>query len=135
MTKADENQDDTVQNLPIGLPKGDDNLPVVAEEVDVSQLKHFVTQIRSAEEQVGQHIINALQDEETVAVLTTIVVAPDGGQHMVSVGLDPETMGQVQEFLVEAENKRDEEVPCVGFHCYVKYKNKNKKKQNNDPKA
>ncbi len=133
MTEPDENQDDTLQNLPIGLPKGDDNLPVVAEEVDVSQLKHFVTQIRSAEEQVGQHIISALQDEETVAVLTTVVVAPDGGQHMVSVGLDPETMGQVQDFLTEAEAKRDEEVPCVGFHCYTKYKDKEKK--NNDPQA
>lgn len=133
MTKPDENQDDTLQNLPIGLPKGDDNLPVIAEEVDVDQLKHFVTQIRSAEEQVGQHIINALQDDETVAVLTTVVVAPDGGQHMVSVGLDPETMGQVQEFLTQAEDKRDEEVPCVGFHCYVKYKNK--EKTSDDTKA
>ena len=37
MTEPDENQDDTVQNLPIGLPKGDDNLPVIAEEVDVQR--------------------------------------------------------------------------------------------------
>jgi len=133
MTELDENQNDTEPQFPIGLPKGDDDLPAVAEEVDVSQLKHFVTHIRSAEEQVGQHIITALQDEQTVAVLTTVVVSPEGGQHIVSVGLDPEMMGNVQDFLTEAEAKRDEEVPCVGFHCFVKYKDK--EKLNNDTKA
>lgn len=122
MTQPDENKNDPSQQSPIGLPKGDDNLPVVTNDVDVSQIKHFVTQIRSAEEQIGQHIIEALQDDQTVAILTTVVVSPEGGQHIVSVGLDPETMGHVQKFLVEAEDKRDEEVPCIGFHCYTKYK-------------
>ena len=124
MKESEENQNDDVNDLPIGLPKGDDDLPAIAQDVDASQLKHFVTHIRSAEEQVGEHIITALQDEQTVAVLTTVVVSPEGGQHIVSVGLDPETMGNVQEFLTEAEDKRDEEVPCVGFHCYTKYKDK-----------
>ena len=53
-----------------------------------------------------------------------MVVAPDGGQRIVSAGLDPELLEQVQSLLDKAEDERDEEVPCVGFHCFVKRKDK-----------
>lgn len=117
----------------VGLPKDGDNLPAVAEDVDSGQIKHFVTQIRSAEHQVGEHIINALQDSDTVAVLTTVVVGPEGGQHIVSAALDPEMLEEVQKMLLKAEEERSEETPCVGFHCFIKRKTKEEK--NGDSQA
>ena len=117
----------------VGLPKGSDNLPAVTQEVDPDQIKHFVTQIKSAEHQVGEHIINALQDPDTVAVLTTVVIGPEGGQHLVSAALDPEMLEEVQTMLLKAEEERDEETPCVGFHCFIK--RKTKEEANGDSQA
>ena len=94
----------------------------VVEKVDGKQLQHFVTQIRTAEQQVGENIIAALQHEKTVAVLTTVVMGPDGQQRVVSAALDPRLMNQVQQLLAQASDEREEEEPCVGFHCLVKPK-------------
>ena len=104
------------------LPTGSPDTPSVVQPGDRAQIKHFVTQLKSAEHQIGEHIIQALQDDETVAVLTTVVTGGEGGQHIVSAGLSPELLEQVQELLLEAEAERDEEVPCVGFHCLLKKK-------------
>ncbi|MCH8315441.1 MAG: hypothetical protein IIA64_05660 [Planctomycetes bacterium] len=120
-----DKEDADAASLPLsGLPEGDDNLPAVVQDVDTNQIKQFITQIRSAEHQVGEHIINALQDPDTVAVLTTVVIGPKGGQHIVSAGLDPETLEEVQKMLVKAEEDRHEDIPCVGFHCFLKRKPK-----------
>ncbi len=124
-SSPDEPADDAVVVPGSGLPLDSaSHLPVVAPDDGARQIKHFVTQLKSAEVQVGEHIIGALQDPSTVAVLTTVVVAPDGGQRIVSAGLDPELLEQVQSLLDKAEDERDEEVPCVGFHCFVKRKDK-----------
>jgi len=96
----------------------------VAEKVDERQLQHFVTTIKTAEAQVGENIIQALQHDGTVAVLTTVVVGPDGQQRVVSAALDPKMMSQVQTLLTAAQEEREEEEPCVGFHCLVKPKQK-----------
>ena len=120
-----DKEDADAASLPLaGLPEGNDNLPAVVLDVDTNQIKQFVTQIRSAEHQVGEHIITALQDPDTVAVLTTVVIGPEGGQHIVSAGLDPETLEEVQKMLVKAEEDRHEDIPCVGFHCFLKRKPK-----------
>lgn len=120
-----DKEDADAASLPLsGLPERDDNLPAVVRDVDTNQIKQFITQIRSAEHQVGEHIINALQDPDTVAVLTTVVIGPKGGQHIVSAGLDPETLEEVQKMLVKAEEDRHEDIPCVGFHCFLKRKPK-----------
>ena len=135
-TEPDEDNPDASDTpaLPVvGLPKGSDNLPAVTQDVDSDQIKHFVTQIRSAEQQVGEHIIDALQDPDTVAVLTTVVIGPEGGQHLVSAALDPETLEEVQKMLVKAEEGRHEDIPCVGFHCFLK--RKPKKEANGDSQA
>ncbi len=121
----DKPADDAAVVPATGLPLDSaSHLPVASPEADSRQIKHFVTRIKSAEIQVGEHIIAALQEPSTVAVLTTVVVAPDGGQRLVSAGLDPELLEQVQSLLDKAEDERDEEVPCVGFHCFVKRKDK-----------
>ncbi len=123
-TDPSKDSPDPAAELIVGLPRGSDNLPAVAQDVDSDQIKHFVTQIKSAEHQVGEHIINALQDPETVAVLTTVVIGPEGGQHIVSAALDPEMLEEVQQMLLKAEEERREETPCVGFHCFIKRKTK-----------
>lgn len=96
----------------------------VAEKVDQRQLQHFVTTIKTAEQQVGENIISALKHDGTVAVLTTVVVGPDGQQRIVSAALDPKMMSQVQALLMKAQDEREEEEPCVGFHCLIKPKDK-----------
>ncbi len=129
-----DKEDADAASLPLsGLPEGDDNLPAVVQDVDTNQIKQFITQIRSAEQQVGEHIITALQDPDTVAVLTTVVIGPEGGQHIVSAGLDPETLEEVQNMLVKAEKDRHEDIPCVGFHCFLK--RKPKEEANGDSQA
>jgi len=92
------------------------------DKVDRAQLAQFVTTIKNAEQQVGEHIIQALQHDDTVAVITTVAMGPDGQQRVISAALNPERMQQVQEILQAAENEREEEEPCVGFHCLVKPK-------------
>ena len=82
--------------------------------------RQFVSAIKSIEQQVGEHVIGALQQEQTVAVLTTVTIGPDGAQRIISVGLDMEQLGQVNDLLLHATTEKTEEVPCVGFHCYVK---------------
>ena len=91
-----------------------------AEQVDKSQIAQFVTAIKNAEQQVGEHIIRALQHEDTVAVITTVAMGPDGQQRVISAALSPERLQQVQEILQAAEDEREDEEPCVGFHCLVK---------------
>ena len=105
-----------------GLPLDSRNLPAVIHDVDTNQIRQFVTRIKSAEQQIGEHIITALQADGTVAVLTAVVVGPDGGQRIVSAALDPNILQQVQLLLADAQTQRDEEIPCIGFHCLLKRK-------------
>jgi hypothetical protein len=94
----------------------------ITNEVDKDQIAQFVTTIKNAEQQVGEHIIAALQHADTVAVLTTVVIGPDGSQHVISAALNPKRMQQVQQILSAAEQERELENPCFGFHCLVKPK-------------
>ena len=90
-----------------------------ADQADQTQLTQFITTIRNAEEQVGEHIIRALQHADTVAVITTLAIGPDGKQRVISAALNAQRMQQVQEILNTAQQERVEEEPCVGFHCLV----------------
>ena len=96
--------------------------PAIVKRADIEQLQHFVTAIKTAEQQVGENIIEALQHEGTVAVLTTVILGPDGQQRVVSAALKPDVMTQVQDLLTEAAEEREDEEKCVGFHCLVKPK-------------
>jgi hypothetical protein len=95
---------------------------VESDSLDREKIAQFVTTIKNAEQQIGEHIVTALQHADTVAVLTTVVVGPDGQQRVVSAALNPTRLQQVQEILTAAEQEREEEEPCVGFHCLVKPK-------------
>ena len=93
-----------------------------ADQADQTQLTQFITTIKNAEEQVGEHIIRALQHADTVAVITTLAIGPDGKQRVISAALNSQRMQQVQEILNSAQKERVEEEPCVGFHCLVETK-------------
>ena len=99
-----------------------EEIPAVVNKVDTQQLRQFVTTIKSAEQQVGENIITALRNDNTVAVLTTVVLSPDGQQRVVSAALDPELMSDVQQLLARAQQEREAEEPCFGFHCFVQPK-------------
>ncbi len=109
-------------NQPAEEPSKPADSPAVLEHADNAKLRHFVTTIKTAEQQVGENIISALQHDGTVAVLTTVILGPDGQQRVVSASLDPSVMTQVQELLTKAVAEREDEEKCVGFHCLVKPK-------------
>ena len=112
-------QDDPVKNDEQGLTPQKSQVRG-ADQADKSQISQFVTAIKNAEQQVGEHIIRALQHEDTVAVITTVALGPDGQQRVISAALSPERLQQVQEILQAAEDEREDEEPCVGFHCLIK---------------
>ncbi|MEO1527177.1 MAG: hypothetical protein AAFX06_17190 [Planctomycetota bacterium] len=95
---------------------------VTPHDQQAGQVQQFMTVIKNPAEQVGEHIITALQQPDTVAILTTVAVGPDGKQRVISAALDPARMRQVQELLSAASEEREIEEPCVGFHCMVKPK-------------
>ena len=66
--------------------------------------------------------VRALQHPDTVAVITTLAIGPDGKQRVISAALSAQRMQQVQEILNSAQQERLEEEPCVGFHCLVEAK-------------
>lgn len=82
-------------------------------------IKHFVTTIKNAEQQVGENIIRALSEQGTVAALTTLVQGPDGTQHLVTAALGDDMMAQVRRLLSAVQEEQMEEVMCVGFHCML----------------
>lgn len=83
-------------------------------------LHEYTSPLKSAEVQVGEHVITVLQQPETVAVLTTVLAGADGSQRIVSVGLDAERLEDVRELLTEAGVEEARRVPCIGFHCFLK---------------
>ncbi|MBC8201520.1 MAG: hypothetical protein H8E86_05680 [Planctomycetes bacterium] len=80
---------------------------------------HLVTPLHPIANQVGEHILHALEVEETVAVLTT-VTGSKNGQQVVSIPLTGDHLQKVHGLIAEIhESNEPERIPCVGFHCYV----------------
>jgi hypothetical protein len=82
-------------------------------------LPQFVSPLITLDHQVGAHVIHALKQDNTVAVLTTVMPGPGGTQVIASVGLDAALLGQVHELLEQAQSDQEAGVPCVGFHCFL----------------
>lgn len=94
----------------------------VSQNATSQQVAQFVSRIKNIEQQVGEHVVQALQHADTVAVLTTIVVGPSGDQHIVSAALSPTKMAQINQLLQEAVEERIDDEICLGFHCLLKAK-------------
>ncbi len=86
------------------------------------QITRYITTIKNAPQQIGEHIVRALQHPNTVAVLTTVVIGPGGDRHVISAALNPTQMVQIDAILQQAELECEPETPCVGFHCLVRPK-------------
>ena len=98
-----------------------------AEQPETPGPRHHITSIRTVERQVGDHVMRALEDENTVAVLTTIV----GGvrtDRSVSLPLDQAQAAAVSELLhaVQAEAAADAQDEdgrregFLGFHAVLR---------------
>lgn len=87
-------------------------------EPEEDALKTFVTDLRPVTEQVGAHVLNALQDDACVAVVTTIATGFPTDR-VVSVPLNAEQMHEVGIILneVAAEPDGPDDLPCIGFQC------------------
>lgn len=96
--------------------------PRVSHNATSQQVARFVSKIKNLEQQVGEHVVAALQHEDTVAVITTVVAGPSGEQHIVSAAINPSRMAQINALLVEAEEERQDDEICLGFHCLLKPK-------------
>ncbi|GAB5407053.1 MAG: hypothetical protein Aurels2KO_52840 [Aureliella sp.] len=105
-------------------PAPADQQPATGEVQNASpaQVSHFVTSIKDVHTQVGEHVIGALQQPNTVAVVTSVVVGPGGKQHIVSAALDPQKAAMVNQLISGAKQQRKEEVQCVGYHCIIEPK-------------
>ena len=105
---------------PLRVPVGESEAPPEESgEADEGGLPQFVSVLATMEQQVGSHVITALQHSETVAVLTTVAMGPDGQQRIVSIGLDPAMVEQVRGMVAGAREQTTKDVPCVGFHCRI----------------
>ena len=80
----------------------------------------LVTPLSTIATQVGEHVLSAIHnDEETVAVITTVTGSKTGPQ-VISIPLNAEHLQQVNVLMNEIHaSDEPERVPCVGFHCYV----------------
>ena len=79
----------------------------------------YATPIVKMTEQVGQNVLSALDQPDTVAVISTLVPGIQADR-IVSVPLSREQLGEVQSLLnslVPSEPVAEEDMPCVGFHC------------------
>ncbi len=106
-------------------PTASDETAPAADQVQnatPAQVLHFVTSIKDVHQQVGEHVIGALQQPNTVAVVTSVVVGPGGKQHIVSAALDPQKAAMVNQLIAGAQQQRKEEVQCVGYHCIIEPK-------------
>jgi hypothetical protein len=94
-------------------------------------IPQFITDIKSVERQVGEHIVGALRHPETVAVLSAVIPGGTTAQRLVSIPLEAGVFQQVQELILRVQQARLEQaeqermgqrrksVPCIGFKCVL----------------
>lgn len=87
-----------------------------------TELQPISTPLTSFTEQVGQHVVTALQQEDTVAVISAIVPGiGHGGDRIVSMPVGPAMMAQIDALLQGAHQIPQEEFEekCIGFQCQI----------------
>jgi len=86
------------------------------------QTETVMAHLMPVSEQIGRNVMAALNDPDSVAVLTTVVPGL-GADRVVSVGLTPQQMHDVGILLQEIEGEDEEaaqdEQRCIGFQCQV----------------
>jgi hypothetical protein len=81
-----------------------------------------MAELISPTDQIGRNVMAALEDADSVAVLTTLVPGISSDR-IVSVGLTRDQMHQVgillNEIEAEDEEAAQDERRCIGFQCRV----------------
>ncbi len=113
------------------------NLPEQPGEIEAAArgIPQFVTDLKTVERQVGEHVITALQHPQTVAVISAVMPGGRTNQRVVSVALNQNLFQQVQELIAEAQQSLTEpepEIPCIGFHCVLEDRKKDQQKDSSD---
>ena len=89
----------------------------VQAEVQETGSRTLATPLVPLAQQVGNHVMGALSQTDTVAVISTITGSRTG-QQVVSMTLTAEQMGMVNQILQQVEESEEPaEIGCVGFHC------------------
>lgn len=81
--------------------------------------QHYITNLRSVERQIGEHVLALLADPNHIATLTTVIPGV-GTDRVASMPLTREELGEVEQLLTKMETGEPTRVPCVGFHCRLK---------------
>jgi hypothetical protein len=78
----------------------------------------LITELSPITQQVGSHVLNALQEDNCVAVISTIVPGFPTDR-VVSVPLNSSQMAEVGAILNEVADEPDgpDDRPCIGFQC------------------
>ena len=98
-------------------PLRDDELPA---QVPPGETSHeYVSDLSTLRDQVGEHVMNALSDEDNVAVLSTVLVDRMGQQRILSIGLDAKMLSRVRDMVMSKREEKTQRIPCVGFHCFL----------------
>ena len=111
MSKEQQDQEQQDQEQPDKEQPGD------GQDAPASR---FVTKLLTIERQVGEHVLIALEQPETVAVLTT-VASGIRNDRVVSVPLSREQVEDITSILAKAQEEPDEEddSPTIGFHVVL----------------
>jgi len=104
-------------DTPMDTPLSDDELPARAPPGETSH--EYVSDLSTLRDQVGEHVMNALSDEDNVAVLSTVLVDRMGQQRILSIGLDAQMLSRVRDMVMSKREEKTQRIPCVGFHCFL----------------
>lgn len=90
------------------------------EQDEQKTTSRFVTRLRTIERQVGENVLAALENQETVAVLTTIASGLRADR-VVSVPLTRDQVENITSILqqAQAEVEDEDEAPSIGFHVVL----------------
>ena len=101
---------------------------------DEKKSTQFITTLQPIAHQVGDHLMAALARPDSVAVITTVVPGISSDR-IISMPLNTEQLIGVQEILstikkdADAQEIKDSETPCIGFHCVINRRNEDKQKE------
>ena len=101
------------------MTKEEPNKEIEKIEKEAEGIPTLITPLQPIARQVGEHLLQALEHDETVAVLTTITGSV-AGQQVISIPLTSEHLQQVHGLIEEIHTSDEpQRIPCVGFHCFV----------------
>lgn len=101
------------------MTKEEPNKEIEKIEEEAEGIPTLITPLHPIARQVGEHLLQAMECDETVAVLTTITGSA-AGQQVISIPLTSEHLQKVHGLIEEIHTSDEpQSIPCVGFHCFI----------------